>query len=372
MNNNNMYKIVRMFFLLCLPAGIATAQQPRVFEPGAIWPDNNGTHINAHGGGVLYHQGQYYWFGEHKVAGERGNKAYVGVHCYSSKDLLHWKDAGIALPVDTTAGSPIEAGCILERPKVIYNKKHRQFVMWFHLELKGQKYKAALSGIATSKNIAGPYRLHHTERPNKGYLPLPADSTATWRDSLVRRDQATGQMARDMNLFQDDDGKAYLIYTAEENSTVHISLLTDDYLTTAREYVRVFPGRFMEAAAIFKNRGKYYFVASGCTGWAPNAARSAVADNIFGPWKELGNPCRGKDSALTFHGQSTFVLPVAGKKNAFIFMADRWTPENAIDGRYLWLPVQWQENKFVIPWKGQWQLSVFDNGNRRAVQKKNE
>ena len=25
------------------------------FRPGAVWPDNHGVHINAHGGGVLYH-----------------------------------------------------------------------------------------------------------------------------------------------------------------------------------------------------------------------------------------------------------------------------------------------------------------------------
>lgn len=24
---------------------------------GEIWPDNNGEHINAHGGGVMYHDG---------------------------------------------------------------------------------------------------------------------------------------------------------------------------------------------------------------------------------------------------------------------------------------------------------------------------
>ena len=33
---------------------------------GEIWPDNNGEHINAHGGGVMYHDGTYYWFGENK------------------------------------------------------------------------------------------------------------------------------------------------------------------------------------------------------------------------------------------------------------------------------------------------------------------
>jgi alpha-galactosidase len=39
------------------------------FRPGELWPDDNGVHINAHGGGVLYHGGTYYWYGEHKIEG---------------------------------------------------------------------------------------------------------------------------------------------------------------------------------------------------------------------------------------------------------------------------------------------------------------
>ena len=69
------------------------------FRPGEIWTDNNGAHINAHGGGILYDKGTYYWYGEHKVEGDAGNYAQVGVHCYSSKDLYNWKDEGIALKV---------------------------------------------------------------------------------------------------------------------------------------------------------------------------------------------------------------------------------------------------------------------------------
>lgn len=73
---------------------------------------------------------------------------------------------------------------------------------------------------------------------------------------------------------------------------------------------------------------------SGCTGWRPNEARSAVALSIWGPWTELGNSCVDERKELTYRSQSTYVLPVAGKKDAFIYMGDRWTPDNAIDGRY--------------------------------------
>jgi beta-glucanase (GH16 family) len=53
-------------------------------------------------------------------------------------------------------------------------------------------------------------------------------------------------------------------------------------------------------------------------------------------------------------------LPVQGKKDAFIFMADRWTPRHPIDARYIWLPVQFENGLPVLKWQDKWDLSVFD------------
>jgi hypothetical protein len=114
---------------------------------------------------------------------------------------------------------------------------------------------------------------------------------------------------------------------------------------------------------ILFHEGTYFIFSSGCTGWAPNAARLASADKISGPWTAHGNPCVGTDEQkqFTFHSQSTFVLPVQGKKDAFIFMADRWKPENAIDGRYIWLPVRFnQQGVPYLEWKDRWDIGAFD------------
>jgi beta-xylosidase len=357
--------------------------EPKTIQPGEIWPDNNGVHINAHGGGILFHDGKYYWFGEHKVKGEEGNKAWVGVHCYSSKNLVQWKDEGIALEVvKNDPEHDIAEGCILERPKVIYNPKTKKFVMWFHLELKSMGYDAARSGVATANKITGPYEFVKSFRPNAGFWPVNVADfhkqpvAANVKDkycggkgclpshpdslNLLGRDFEGGQMARDQNLFVDDDGKAYHIYSSEENSTLHISQLTDDFLSDVGNYVRVFPDRYMEAPAMFKHNNRYFLIASDCTGWEPNAARLAWAPNIFGPWEELGNPCIGEGAEFTFQSQSTFVLPVNGKKNAFIFMGDRWKPKNAIDGRYIWLPIQFSEKGIpFLEYMDEWSLSFF-------------
>ena len=126
------------------------------FKPGELWADTEGNHINAHAGGVLWverdrtHPGRYYWFGQHMVAGEEGNAAQVGVRVYSSGDLYNWENEGVALSVSADPTSEIAKGCILERPKVIYNRKTRKFVMWFHLELAGKGYVAARSGVAVA------------------------------------------------------------------------------------------------------------------------------------------------------------------------------------------------------------------------------
>lgn len=167
-----------------------------------------------------------------------------------------------------------------------------------------------------------------------------------------------------MTVFVDDDGKAYLFHASEDNRTMHISLLTDDYVKPAGKYKRIFEGRCMEAPAVFKFEGKYYLVGSDCTGWKPNPQRSAVAESIWGPWKELGNPCIGPNANLTFLAQSNYVLPVAGKKGAFIWMGDRWHPENQIDSRYVWLPIRFAKERFVISWMDRWELSYFNKLRR--------
>ena len=371
-----------LFVSLVLVAGCAQERsENKVFRPGEIWPDNNGVHINAHGGGILYQDGVYYWFGEHKIEGEIGNTAQVGVRVYSSENLYDWTDRGVALSVVTDdPNHELAAGSIIERPKVIYNDSTGKYVMWFHLEPKGMGYKGARSGVAVADQVTGPYTFVGSFRPNAGVWPINVQdvhkipnpdvlgltftggSVPAHPDTLniLGRDFEGGQMARDMTLFVDDDGTAYHIYASEENSTLHISQLSDDYLSPAGKYVRVFVGRFMEAPALFKRGDRYYLIASGCTGWDPNAARSAVAPSIWGPWKELGNPAVGPDSALTFRSQSTYVLPVAGKEDAFIFMADRWRPENPIDGRYVWLPIQFEGERVVIEWLDEWNLDWFD------------
>jgi len=370
-----------IFLIALLFICITTNSQDLVnsIKPGQIWPDNQGKHINAHGGGILYYNSTYYWFGESRLPRGEKDRGKYGVSCYSSKDLLNWKNEGLALRVINDTASLLLPGCVIERPKVIFNKKTGKFVMWFHHELKGQGYKAAMTGVAVSDNITGPYQYLRSLRPNAGVWPkdFPEEfkkakegeaNLKSWSKEwvaavkeglFVRRDFEGGQMARDMTLYVDKNGKAYHVHSSEENMTLHFSELTDDYLDFTGTYVRVLPGDSNEAPAIFFAKGKYYMFTSGTTGWKPNPGRLSVASKLPGEWKTVGNPCRGTEdeNKITFGSQSTHILQIIGKKNAFIYMGDRWIPDNLADSRHIWLPIEWEDGLPVIKWYQGWDIT---------------
>ena len=363
----------RTLTLLWLMAAAISLMADKTIKPGQLWPDADGQHINAHGGGVLKHKGVYYWFGEHKS--ERTSAALVGVTCYSSTDLVNWKNRGVALSVTEEKGADLERGCIMERPKVIYNPKTKKFVMWFHLELLHRGYEAARFGVAVSDKPEGPYKFLYSSRANAGKWPVEFDEKAIKRAQqldeksagegwshewlkavkeglFVNRDHKGGQMSRDMTLYVDSDGTAYHIFSSEENLTIHIAELTPDFLHHTGRYTRLSPAGHNEAPAIFKHDGTYWMITSGCTGWDPNEARMFSAPSIWGPWIQHPNPCRGPLAEKTFGGQSTFILPLADGR--FIFMADIWRPRHPIDARYIWLPITFREGKPEIVWQDEW------------------
>jgi len=168
---------------------------------------------------------------------------------------------------------------------------------------------------------------------------------------------------RDQTLFVDEDGKAYCIYSSEWNKATYISLLSDNWLRHSGRYISV-PGQSIEAQAVFKRQGKYYLLASECTGWDPNPVHGAVADSIWGPWSELGKPCVGPYADTSFQAQSTYVFQVVGKRDAYIFTADRWHKSDLQDSRYVWLPVLFRDDGPKLKWMSEWNLSFFNRDPR--------
>jgi len=344
--------------------------QPKAFVPGRLWPDHRGQHISAHGGGILKHEGKYYWYGEDN---SRGYLNHVGVSCYSSEDLYNWTYEGTALKQENM---PEELqgrhNGRIERPKVIYNSKTRKFVMWMHAERSGYAFSSA--GVAVSDSPTGPFEFLFVDRP-VAFEPDEGFDAHT-------KERELGNSFRDMHLFVDDEDAngdgvkdAYVIYASEANWTLYIVRLNDEYTWVdlpadntrqrpqckeehlgsiwSRQLIR----RMREAPTPFKYRGKYYLITSACTGWNPNQAEYAVSDHPLGDYLVKGDPCINDTSRTTFDSQSTFVLPIDEDKGRFIYIGDRWTPDELGKSTHVWLPlIIDQDGSVSIRWHDQWSL----------------
>jgi hypothetical protein len=337
-----------------LTTGLAFTAGKPAFHPGEVWLDADDRPIQAHGGGILQAGDTWYWYGEDKTL---GNFNRIGVSVYSSRDLYNWKREGVALHKDALPPQFRDGG-ICERPKVLYNPKTRQFVMWMHLDDKS--YVTSQAGVAVSSSPTGPFRFVRALRPIQFDTDYGQDDRA--------RQKELGGTYRDMNLFLDDDGRAYVFYSSEGNWTMYVVRLNADFTDIERPVIegrtwdRILIRRMREAPAPFKFGGKYFLITSGCTGWAPNAASYAVASNILGPYDIKGNPVVGSGADTTFEAQSTVVLPAPGKTPGnFIFLADRWKEKQLDDSRYVWLPFRVTAGDVVrISWLDEWDLGWFD------------
>jgi hypothetical protein len=260
LESGNRWKLVLTACAVLLVAGLpATAAdappKATAFESGKTWLDTEGQPIHAHGGGILERRGIYYWYGDPAPG------ACAGVSAYFCKDLLNWKPLGLVLPPENLPAE-IRNGGVCERPKVIYNEITGKYVMWMHLD--NRRYTVASAGVAVSDQPGGPFRFERQIRPIKFDFGYPE------RDRCQQKE--LGNTFRDMNLFVDDDGRAYVFYASEDNRTMYLVKLNEEYTAPelpaieGRTWARLLVDQMREAPAPFKYRGKYYLITSGCTG----------------------------------------------------------------------------------------------------------
>ena len=392
--------------LLAAYFGLSTSYSSFTGVNGDAMYDTEGKLIQAHGGQIQQFEvngkKKWYWIGEDKTNDYR---PCPGIHMYSSDDLYNWDDEGVVLKTaktyeefltdkyftdlygdleteedrkriftDIWQGESSDEGCVIERPKMLYNDKTGKYVIWFHADGQdpfssgGGNYAKAKAGVAIADSPAGPYKLlgsyllNYQEGADHGF------------------DGDVGGHVRDMNLFKDDDGTAYVMYSSDGNKTMHIARLNEEYTNVAQpdnskavegvDFTRNFVGESREGPAMFKYRNKYYMITSGCTGWNPNRAGYAVADHPMGPWTMVGDPCTDEESNTTYHTQSTCVFPVDAAAGKFIYMGDRWknseVPENGPgtlkDSRYVWLPVEFiADGEIALRRYSDWTLEDLNN-----------
>ncbi|GIN70674.1 hypothetical protein J14TS2_11490 [Bacillus sp. J14TS2] len=297
---------------------------------GTLWTDTDGNEIHAHGGHILYFEGYYYWYGE-----DRRKNYYVS--CYRSTDLVHWEFRNHVLTTESEL-QPIrvrtrlslinedQSKVNIERPKVLYNKLTKKFILWAHFE-NGKDYKEAAAAIATCDTPDGDFIYHGHMNP-------------------------FGYMSRDCTLFQDDDGTAYFISAARDNADLHVYRLSTDFLNVDKLVHRLWQGEYREAPAVFKRNGKYYMLSSFCTGWAPNQGKYAISDSIEGNWTILED----FGDKTTYDTQPAFVLKLNEEK--ILYYSNRWNADEYVDSSYVLLPIQFEGEKLRLKYYDEWETFI--------------
>ncbi len=306
----------------CLLAGAAQAA-PQPIRPGAVWPDDRGRHVQAHGGGIIKGGDTYYWFGEDRSRDNDPHQRYVA--CYSSKDLAHWKFRNQVIQLADP--EHFGRGWVLERPKVYYNAATKKFVMYMHID---SGYKLARVGVATCDTVDGNY-------------------------SYLRSFRPLGKESRDIGQFIDDDGSAYLIFECRPAKGFYIAKLSRDYLDVEQEVA--FIRAPLEGGAVVHYQGLYYAIGSALTGWQANPNQYATAKSLAGPWSGFSDIA--PPEANTYGGQSTMMVKVVGSQSTtVVFMADLWQPKAQWDSRYLWMPLAIGDGHLSLPAPKPWTLDV--------------
>ncbi|HEV2331378.1 MAG TPA: family 43 glycosylhydrolase [Verrucomicrobiae bacterium] len=321
-----------LLLCVCSFRSQAEPESSQAILPGTSWKDQNGVNVQGHGGNIIQVGSTFYWFGENKINEDSSSDAFQSIRCYSSADLVHWKFVSDAL----TRQKSGELGPhrIVERPKVLYNGLTRRYVMYMHID--NEHYSAGKVGVAISRTVGGPYNYLGS------YYPL-------------------GLQSWDMNLFEDDDGTAYLLTHAGDRR-LHIDQLSTDYLTATESMAALRPD--YEAPAMLKFNGRYYIFGSELTGWSANDNKYAMATNIAGPWSKWG--LFAPEGSETFDSQTAYILSIKGSQGiAVVYMGDRWNTSNLGASTYVWLPLNiLQTNNWLVT---NVSLSGYTNGWRLDV-----
>ncbi|MHC4647837.1 MAG: family 43 glycosylhydrolase [Planctomycetota bacterium] len=298
----------------CVHSSSASARRSEaVIRNNTDWLDTDGNPIMAHDGGISSFANKFYWYGTSYAGNPRGLYGTKfadrnnGFNLYTSADLVNWKYEGVVLQVPKSGWGAIGTS---HRAHVIYNNKTKKYVMWyFHFT---DKYPDAFATVAVADKPTGPFTI------------LGQRKTA-----------APDGYAQDLNVFKDDNGKAYLVYD-DGRRNIRVDLLSDDYLSSTGKTVIALTPRH-EAPAMIKYRGKYIVAGSGVQGWEGTQTHYAVADSPLGPYTEK----RQMSEKRTWDSQITDFVYVTESDVVFAMCDSWWNPDSKDLNRstYLWLPV---------------------------------
>jgi hypothetical protein len=300
------------------------ADATATFTPGSAGTDSSGNQLQLHGLGIIKVGSTWYGFGENKSGESSGDTHFQSINCYSSTDLAHWTYQGAAL-TEQSSGD-LGPSRIVERPKVIYNTSTKKYVMYVHID--DISYGEAEVGTATSSTPCGAYSYQGSFQP-------------------------LGYQSRDIGLFQDTDGTAYLLSEDRANG-LRIDRLSSDYLSVTGA-VAVFAD--YEAPAMVKANGRYYLLGSHLTGWGTNDNVYATATSLTGTWSAFRDFAAGGTD--TYNSQTANIIPVQGSSGTtYIYAGDRWTTSDLGASPLVWLPLTISGTTVSVGWQNSWTLDL--------------
>ena len=309
--------------LLLLPTTQAHAATVS-FTLGAARTDSSGNMLQLHGLGIIKVGSTWYGFGEDKTGESSSNTSFQDIPCYSSTDLQTWTKAGTALTRQSSGD--LGPSRIVERPKVIHNSSTGMYVMYMHID--SLSYSEAKVGVATSSTPCGPY---------------------TYQGSF----QPLGHQSRDLGLYQDTDGTAYLLSEDRANG-LRIDKLSADYLSVVSS-VALFAD--YEAPAMVKANGTYYLFGSHLTGWSSNDNVYATATSLTGTWssfRDFAGP-----GTNTYNSQTANIITVQGSSGTtYLYAGDRWTTSDLGSSPLIWLPITFSGTTVNVGQYPSWSLDV--------------
>lgn len=255
---------------------------------------------------VFHENGVYYLYGT-----DDPNDSSNGVPVLVSTDLVHWENKGYAFHKDETTWSQRNYW----GPEVV--KAGDDYYMYFNgspNRFRGPPFNMHLC-IARAKSPLGPFK----EFKAPFYKPAPPEE------------------AIDQNVFIDDDGTPYLVFTqviVGRNDIRIVKLKKNMVEFDGEPVLAVYPtqewecrpmgdGRHLvnEGGCLIKHKGWYYLTYTGNSFTDPDYAIGyATSRSPLGPWTKYdGNPILSKTDAVEGPGNGMFVKSPDGTELFIVY-----------------------------------------------------
>lgn len=303
-----------------------------------FWRDTDGNVIYSQGGGIFQFGDTYYWYGVKYDEAEKYAKnpaagpystdpspEFVGVTCYTSKDLVSWKYEGLVVDREEVS----------ERPEM--NNQEVAWVGRLGVAKVGDKYALLVQHECPDEDNSLDGNID-TDQFSKQVLVLTSDTPDgkfTWNQRINMKDYTGGTSnTGDQTVFTDDDGTSYLVYSyGSGRGRIFLSKIVAQEggkIGLAPSH-KIYQGAGREGNCMFKYNDKYYVCASDLYGWNASHAYYMVLDSLEDSYLDSFTAATkmelmdGSSDDFCHVTQTGFFYTVQGsEQETVIFCGDRW------------------------------------------------